>query len=125
MEPHRVTVDRRTTTPDSSSESASQTRFVAAEPMVGPAGRERRLASGRGRGGVGAISVPGRRTPWFLAVCALAALWPATPAGAQERIGPREDYAGIAAVLEQFIAHEMRDKGLPAVSVAQIGRAHV
>ncbi|HEX7088607.1 MAG TPA: hypothetical protein VF192_00630, partial [Longimicrobiales bacterium] len=45
---------------------------------------------------------------------------PATPAGAQERIGPREDYAGAAAVLERFIAHEMRDKGLPAVSVALV-----
>src|SRR5690606_1014997 len=41
-------------------------------------------------------------------------------AAAQERIGPRADYAGVAAALERFIDHEMRDKGLPAVSVALV-----
>ena len=41
-------------------------------------------------------------------------------AAAQERIGPRADYAGVAAALERFIDHEMRDKRLPAVSIALV-----
>ena len=60
-----------------------------------------------------------RVVAWLCLFCCLA--FPAAQrAAAQERIGPRPDYAGVTAVLERFIGHEMRDKGLPAVSVALV-----
>src|SRR5688572_32515251 len=39
---------------------------------------------------------------------------------AQAAIGPRPDYAPVAAALERLIAHEMAGKRIPAVSIALV-----
>ena len=49
------------------------------------------------------------------AVLAIAATSPA-----QESIGPDARYAELARVMERYIAHEMRDKALPALSLALV-----
>ena len=41
-------------------------------------------------------------------------------AGAQSTVGPEATYASLAARLSPFIEHEMRDKGLPALSLALV-----
>lgn len=41
-------------------------------------------------------------------------------ASGQATIAPRQDYVRVAAALEQFIEHEMRDKQLPALSIALV-----
>ncbi len=40
--------------------------------------------------------------------------------GGQERIGPEARYADVAAILERYIAHEMKDKALPGLSIAVV-----
>src|SRR5688572_4215168 len=35
-------------------------------------------------------------------------------------VAPRQDYAALVPALEAFIAHEMADKGLPALSIALV-----
>ena len=68
---------------------------------------------------------------WTVAGCAPGGAPHATPpaptvtiaAPAAERIEPRADYRAVAAALEVFIAREMADKRLPAVSVALVDGA--
>jgi CubicO group peptidase (beta-lactamase class C family)/D-alanyl-D-alanine dipeptidase len=42
------------------------------------------------------------------------------PLPAQSSIGPRPDYSGVAAALQQVIASEMDSKGIPAMSIALV-----
>ena len=44
----------------------------------------------------------------------------ATLLGAQIQIGPRPDYGNVAAAVERFIAAEMENKGIPAMSIAMV-----
>ena len=71
--------------------------------------------------------------PGVLSLVLLAA-WAAPPLAPEPDIAPRQDYGAIARTLEPFIEHELREKDLPAISVAlvddqqivwEIGRAHV
>ncbi len=48
-----------------------------------------------------------------------------TLAADRSRIPPREDYAQAAATLERFIAHELQDKHLPALSVALVDGSEI
>ncbi len=41
-------------------------------------------------------------------------------APAQDSVPPRPDYAPVARLLERFIAHEMADKALPAISIVMV-----
>ncbi|MGH7539243.1 MAG: serine hydrolase domain-containing protein, partial [Gemmatimonadales bacterium] len=59
-----------------------------------------------------------RRAAWVLVGCAL--VFGPSAAPAQATIPPRPDYAPVAQLLERFIAHEMADKDLPAVSIALV-----
>lgn len=45
-----------------------------------------------------------------------------SPLAAQDSVGPRADYAAAAARLGAYIAHEMKDKDLPAVSIVLVDR---
>src|SRR5688572_14462415 len=48
--------------------------------------------------------------------------WPSALAKPENRanIAPRTDYAGAVEMLERFIAHEIADKELPALSIALV-----
>lgn len=52
----------------------------------------------------------------------LAALLLAAPlaVGGQDVIGPDARYAGVAAAMERYISHEMKDKALPGLSIALV-----
>jgi serine beta-lactamase-like protein LACTB len=62
--------------------------------------------------------IPSR--PPFLALLALfVAVWP-TAGVAAERVAPPKKYAAAAGALEEFIAAEVKDKHLPALSIALV-----
>lgn len=50
----------------------------------------------------------------------VALLLAATATGAQEQIGPEDQVAELASRLSAFIGHEMRDKQIPALSIALV-----
>src|SRR5438067_739962 len=66
---------------------------------------------------------------WTLALFAIAA--PPLPAAEPQTrdsrgtIGPQIDYAPAAERLQKLIAHEMREKGLPALSIALVDDGQV
>ena len=57
--------------------------------------------------------------PGVLSLVLLAA-WAAPPLAPEPDIAPRQDYGAIARTLEPFIEHELREKDLPAISVALV-----
>ncbi len=62
-----------------------------------------------------------RRSATLCAAALLVVLAAATVrAGDHDTITPRKDYTQVAAALERFIAHELQDKQLPAISVALV-----
>src|SRR5882762_395587 len=57
--------------------------------------------------------------PGILLIIRLA-VWAAPPPAPEPDIAPRRDYGAIARTLEPFIEHELREKDLPAISVALV-----
>ncbi len=55
-----------------------------------------------------------------IAAAVIAALLSPPALAAQERVGPRPDYAPAAAALEQLITHELATKRIPAISIALV-----
>ena len=61
-----------------------------------------------------------RPTRWAITVFALSPLLLAPRASAQAVIGPVDRYAAVSQALTAFIEREIRDKGIPALSIALV-----